>query len=58
VRRTGVSKGSAGKILKLLTSLGFLTRQEKGRLAIYRLKQDEATVKQFKILLNVFDLNH
>jgi predicted nucleotidyltransferase len=56
VRRTGVSKGSAGKILKLLTSLGFLTREEKGRLAIYRLKQDEATVKQFKVLLNVFAL--
>ncbi|MBM4401277.1 MAG: hypothetical protein FJ045_04930 [Crenarchaeota archaeon] len=56
VRRTGVSKGSAGKNLKLLTSLGFLTREEKGRLAIYRLKQNEATVKQFKVLLNVFTL--
>lgn len=56
IRKTGVSKGSAGKILKLLTSLGFLTREEKGRLAIYRLKQDEATVKQFKVLLNVFAL--
>jgi predicted nucleotidyltransferase len=56
VRRTGVSKGSAGKILKLLTNLGFLTREEKGRLAIYRLNQNEATVKQFKVLINVFIL--
>jgi len=56
VRRTGVSKGSASKILKLLTNLGFLTREERGRLAIYRLKQDEATVRQFKVLLNVFAL--
>ncbi len=56
VRRTGVSKGLASKILKLLTSLGFLTREEKGRLAIYRLKQNEAAVKQFKVLLNVFAL--
>lgn len=56
VRRTGVSKGSANKILKLLTSLGFLTREEKGRLAIYRLNQKEATVKQFKILINTFEL--
>ena len=56
VRRTGVSKGSAGKILKLLTSFGFLTREEKGRLAIYRLNQNEATVKQFKVLINVFAL--
>lgn len=56
VRRTGVSKGSAGKILKLLTSLGFLTREERGRLAIYRLIQSEPTVKQFKVLLDVFAL--
>ena len=56
VRRTGVSKGSAGKILKLLTNFGFLTREEKGRLAIYRLNQNEATVKQFKVLINVFTL--
>jgi len=56
VRKTGVSKGSAGEILKLLTGLDFLTRQEKGRLAIYRLSQNEATVKQFKVLINVFTL--
>jgi predicted nucleotidyltransferase len=56
VRRTGVSKGSAGKILKLLTNFGFLTRTEKGRLAIYRLNQNEATVRQFKVLISVFTL--
>ena len=56
VRKTGVSKGSAGKILKLLTDIGFLSREERGRLAIYRLNQNEATVKQFKVLLNVFAL--
>jgi hypothetical protein len=56
VRRSSVSKGSAGKILKLLTNFGFLTRKEKGRLAIYRLNQNEATVKQFKVLINVFAL--
>lgn len=51
-----MSKGSAGKILKLLTDIGFLSREERGRLAIYRLNQNEATVKQFKVLLNVFAL--
>ncbi len=56
VRRTGVSKGSASKILKLLTNFGFLTREERGRLAIYRLNQKEPMVKQFKILINTFAL--
>ncbi len=56
VRRTGVSKGSANKILKLLTGFDFLTREEKGRLVIYRLNQNEAAVKQFKILINTFTL--
>lgn len=56
IRKTGVSKGSASKILKLLTSLGFLSREEKGRMAIYKLNLKEPSVKQFKILLNVFGL--
>ncbi len=56
VRKTGVSKGSASKILKLLTSMGLLTREEKGRLAIYKLNLKEPTVRQFKILVNIFAL--
>jgi predicted nucleotidyltransferase len=56
VRKTGVSLGSANKILRLLAKLGFLTREEKGRLAIYKLNQKESTVKQFKILVNTFAL--
>lgn len=58
VRRTGVSKGSAGKILKLLASLDFLTREEKGRMAIYKLNLKEPTVIQFKILVNIFALKN
>jgi predicted nucleotidyltransferase len=58
VRRTGVSKGSAGKILKLLASLDFLTREEKGRMAIYKLNLKEPTVRQFKILVNIFALKN
>jgi len=56
VRKTGVSLGSANKTLRLLAKLGFLTREEKGRLAIYKLNQKEPTVKQFKILVNTFAL--
>jgi predicted nucleotidyltransferase len=56
VRKTGVSKGSAGKILKLLTKLEFLTREERGRMLIYRLNLKEPTVRQFKVLASVFML--
>lgn len=56
VRKTGVSKGSAGKILKLLKSIDILTREERGRLAIYKLNLKEPTVRQFKVLVNTFAL--
>lgn len=56
VRKTGVSKGSAGKILKLLTKMDLLTREERERLAIYKLNLKEPTVRQFKVLVNIFAL--
>jgi predicted nucleotidyltransferase len=56
VRKTNVSKGSAGKTLKLLTNIGFLRREEKGRMALYRLNMKEPTGRQFKILINTFVL--
>jgi predicted nucleotidyltransferase len=56
IRMTGVSLGSANKILRRLTKLDLLTRRDKGRLAIYRLNLKEPTVRQFKILLNTFTL--
>jgi predicted nucleotidyltransferase len=55
-RKTGVSLGSANKILRSLTELEFLTQERKGKLVIYRLNLKEPTVKQFKILINVFSL--
>jgi len=56
VRKTGVSTGSANKILRMLANLDFLTREERGRMAIYGLNLEEPTVRQFKILVNVFAL--
>jgi predicted nucleotidyltransferase len=56
VRRIKVSRGSANKILRLLAALGFLTRQTRGRMVLYRLNHTEAVVKQFKILSNVYRL--
>lgn len=53
-RKTGVSIGAANSILKLLTELDFLTREKKGNLLIYKLNLKEPSVKQFKILSNVF----
>jgi predicted nucleotidyltransferase len=55
-RKTGVSLGSANKILRLLTKLEFLTIETKGKMVIYSLNLKEPIVKQFKILLNVFSL--
>jgi len=56
VRRTRVSKGSANKILRLLAGLGFLTRQTRGRMVLYRLNHREAVVRQFKIMVSVYAL--
>lgn len=55
-RKTGVSLGSANRILRLLTDVDFLTQERKGKMIIYRLNLKEPVVKQFKILINVFSL--
>ncbi|MGQ9551118.1 MAG: nucleotidyltransferase domain-containing protein [Candidatus Bathycorpusculaceae bacterium] len=58
VRRTGVSKGSANKMLKLLTNLDFLIRERKGKMAFYRLDMKDPVVRQFKVLINIFALKN
>lgn len=56
LRLTGVSKGSANKILRQLTDTGLLLRTTRGRMAFYVLNSHEATARQFKILRNTFML--
>lgn len=56
VRRTGVSKGSANKILRILAGHGFLTVQRKGRMVFYKLNLKDPSTRQFKILSNVCSL--
>jgi len=56
IRETGVSKGSANKILRKLTDLDFLIRERKGRMIFYRLNTKEPVVRQFKILANIYML--
>jgi len=56
VRRARVSKGSANRILRLLAGLDLLTRKRKGRMVFYKLNSEEAVARQFKVLVNVFEL--
>jgi predicted nucleotidyltransferase len=57
VRRTKVSKGSANKILKELSRLSILERNEKGRMVFYRLNLKNAVARQLKVLFNVYSLS-
>jgi len=56
-RQTGVSTGSANKILRLLTEINFLSKEKKGNIITYKLNWEEPAVRQFKVLLNVFALS-
>ena len=53
VRRTGVSLGSANKILRRLAGLGFLMRDRRGRMVFYKLNARDPEVRQFKVLVNL-----
>lgn len=55
-RKTGVSRGSAHKILIMLADVTFLSREEKGRMLIYKLNLAEPTIRQLKIAVNTFAL--
>jgi predicted nucleotidyltransferase len=56
IRATGVSKGSANRILRRLADLAILQRTEKGRMVFYRLSSADPFVKQMKAAENVWAL--
>ncbi len=56
MREAKVSKGSANNILRRLTEYDFLIRERKGRMVFYRLKTGEPTVRQLKVLANIYAL--
>ena len=56
VRKTGVSKGSANKILRMLADIEMLRSERKGRMVFYRLDLQDPLARQFKILENVNSL--
>jgi predicted nucleotidyltransferase len=57
MRKSGVSKGSVNKILRQLAGLGFLMREEKGRMVFYELELRSPIVRQFKVLYNIWQLS-
>ena len=56
VRNAKISKGSANKILRRLAELSLLQRQKKGRMVFYRLNTGDPSVRQLKIMRNVWNL--
>ena len=56
MRKSGVSKGSVNRILRELAGLGFLAREERGRMVFYGLNLRDSFVRQFKVLYNVWEL--
>ncbi len=56
MRATGISKGSANRILRKLAELSLLERKEKGRMVFYRLNASDPFVKQMKAAENVWTL--
>lgn len=48
-RKTGISYGSANKVLNDLFSAQFLIRQQKGKMFFYKLNLKDSIVRQFKI---------
>jgi len=58
MRRAKVSKGSASKILQMLAELKLLTRERRGKMIFYKPNMKDPAVRQFKILLSVWNLRN
>ena len=56
MRVTGISKGSANRILRMLAERALLERTEKGRMVFYRLNASDPFVRQMKAAENIWAL--
>lgn len=56
-RSIEVSVGATNQTLKLLLSMGVVTREKKGQLYLYRIMPDHPIVREFKKFENILDLN-
>jgi predicted nucleotidyltransferase len=52
-RRTGVSYGSANRVLNELFAAGFLVRRQVGKMLFYSFKSEDPLAKTFKIFVSV-----
>ncbi|MFQ5836011.1 MAG: nucleotidyltransferase domain-containing protein [bacterium] len=55
-RSVNVSIGATNQTLKLLLSMGVVTREKKGQLYLYRVIADSPEVREFKKFENIIDL--
>jgi predicted nucleotidyltransferase len=55
-RSVNVSIGATNQTLKLLLSLGLVTREKKGQLYLYRVIADSPAVREFKKFENIISL--
>jgi predicted nucleotidyltransferase len=55
-RVVGVSIGATNQTLKLLLSLGLVTREKKGQLYLYRVFTENPLVEKFKQFENILDI--
>jgi len=55
-RAVEVSIGATNQTLKLLLSLGIVTREKKGQLYLYRIIADNPMVREFKKFENILDI--
>ncbi len=51
-----ISVGSANRVLPDLVSNGFVMKEEKGKIHIYRYNIDDPAARQLKVLFNVLEL--
>jgi predicted nucleotidyltransferase len=57
VRQTGVSVGAVNKILRDLYEHGFVEKEKRGKMHLYRINIKDPVVRQFKVLFNVLSIN-
>jgi len=55
-RSVNVSIGATNQTLKILLSMGVVTREKKGQLYLYRVIADNPVVREFKKFENIMDL--
>lgn len=57
MRKTGIGTGSVNRVLNDLFKVGILRRERRGKMYFYSLDEKEPSVKQFKVLSMILDLN-